>query len=346
MTELYPGAAATLEALDRATASGAIVEFGVAIPMRDGIMLRADVIRPAGDRPAPVILMRNPYGPIVARANLDPLRAVAEGFAVVMQSVRGTGASGWRLRAVGTGGGRRVRLGGMVRGAVVVQRPRRDLRAVLPGPGAALRGRRTASGPRGDGSVRDAVAPVRGHLRGRGPAARIHVRLGVRAGRRRHRTVSLDRPARRPRRRLARVAGDGRGHRRRPRDGAPARHPARRSPVSGLERLARPPGARRLVAPRRPRRPAGDPGLLGQRLVGPVPARVDHRVEPAAAASREPPGHRALEPSPRRRCPRRPQLRSRRRPQPPRTSRVPHSASSTGPSMGRRSPRARGSGTS
>ena len=93
MNQLSPGAAANLATLDRATALGALVEFGVAIPMRDGIVLRADVIRPAGDRPAPVILMRNPYGPIVARANLDPLRAVAEGFAVVMQSVRGTGAS-------------------------------------------------------------------------------------------------------------------------------------------------------------------------------------------------------------------------------------------------------------
>ena len=97
MTELHhQGAAATLEALepDRAAAAGAIVEFGVGIPMRDGIVLRADVIRPAVDRPVPVILMRSPYGPIVARANLDPLRAVAEGFAVVTQAVRGTGTSG------------------------------------------------------------------------------------------------------------------------------------------------------------------------------------------------------------------------------------------------------------
>ena len=93
MTELHSGAAATLETLGRRTASGAIVEFAVGIPMRDGVVLRADVIRPAGDRPVPVILMRNPYGPIVARANLDPLRAVAQGFAVVTQDVRGTGAS-------------------------------------------------------------------------------------------------------------------------------------------------------------------------------------------------------------------------------------------------------------
>ncbi len=89
MTDLLPGDV-TAVATARA---GAVVEFGVPIPMRDGTVLRADVIRPATDRPVPVILMRNPYGPVVPRANLDQLRAVAEGFAVVVQSVRGTGPS-------------------------------------------------------------------------------------------------------------------------------------------------------------------------------------------------------------------------------------------------------------
>ena len=181
--------------------------------MRDGIALRADVIRPAGDRPVPVILMRSPYGPIVARANLDPLRAVAEGFAVVTQSVRGTGASGGDFMPWAHEAADGYDSVAWCAGAAVVNRPRCDLRPVLPGPGAAVRGRRTTSGPRGDGSLCDAVTPVRGHLRGRGPAPRIDVRLGVRAGRRRHRAVSLDRPDPRARCRLACLAGHGRGHR-------------------------------------------------------------------------------------------------------------------------------------
>jgi hypothetical protein len=61
--------------------------------MRDGTILRADVIRPRTDDRVPVILMRNPYPAFVARMHLDHLRAVQDGFAVVAQSVRGTGAS-------------------------------------------------------------------------------------------------------------------------------------------------------------------------------------------------------------------------------------------------------------
>ncbi len=71
----------------------ALVEFDVPIPMRDGSVLRADVVRPASGEPVPVILLRSPYPPIVARSHLDHLRAVHSGFVVVSQSVRGTGPS-------------------------------------------------------------------------------------------------------------------------------------------------------------------------------------------------------------------------------------------------------------
>jgi uncharacterized protein len=71
----------------------AIVEFDVPMPARDGTILRADVMRPDTDEPVPAILMRNPYPPAAARQQLDQLRAVSMGFAIVAQSCRGTSAS-------------------------------------------------------------------------------------------------------------------------------------------------------------------------------------------------------------------------------------------------------------
>ena len=67
----------------------------VAVPLRDGTILRADVWRPPGGVPVPAILMRTPYGKErgVPSAVLDPATAVAAGFAVVVQDVRGTGSS-------------------------------------------------------------------------------------------------------------------------------------------------------------------------------------------------------------------------------------------------------------
>lgn len=62
--------------------------------MRDGIVLRADVWRPDDDAPHPALLQRSPYGKSPGRvsivdAGLDPLRAVEEGYAVVVQDTRG-----------------------------------------------------------------------------------------------------------------------------------------------------------------------------------------------------------------------------------------------------------------
>lgn len=75
------------------TPAAAVVEYGVPIPMRDGTVLRADVVRPGGDAPVPVLLLRNPYPSFVARSVADPVAAAAAGFAVVLQSTRGTGES-------------------------------------------------------------------------------------------------------------------------------------------------------------------------------------------------------------------------------------------------------------
>jgi uncharacterized protein len=68
----------------------------VPAPMRDGAVLRADIWRPAGGEPVPAVLMRTPYGKEGAVPNgaLDAATAVAAGFAVVVQDVRGMGTSG------------------------------------------------------------------------------------------------------------------------------------------------------------------------------------------------------------------------------------------------------------
>lgn len=72
------------------------IERDVPVPLPDGTTLRADVWRPADGRPAPVLLQRTPYDKsfaLVVQGGLDPARAVAAGYAVVVQDVRGRYAS-------------------------------------------------------------------------------------------------------------------------------------------------------------------------------------------------------------------------------------------------------------
>src|SRR5262249_17090554 len=62
------------------------------MPMRDGVVLRADVYRPESARPNAALLLRTPYDRTVAQipaSGVDPELAVAAGFAVVCQDVRG-----------------------------------------------------------------------------------------------------------------------------------------------------------------------------------------------------------------------------------------------------------------
>ena len=70
------------------------VDTAVAVPMRDGVVLRADVYRPPGEGRFPVLVHRTPYSR--AEAPLDPLvpAAVGRGYAVVLQDVRGRYGSG------------------------------------------------------------------------------------------------------------------------------------------------------------------------------------------------------------------------------------------------------------
>jgi putative CocE/NonD family hydrolase len=72
------------------------VERDVPIPARDGVILRADVYRPDGDRKVPAILSRTPYDRSVALtplAALDPERLAEAGLALVCQDVRGQHSS-------------------------------------------------------------------------------------------------------------------------------------------------------------------------------------------------------------------------------------------------------------
>jgi len=66
-----------------------LIERDVPIPMRDGVMLRANIFRARTDEPAPVLVNRTPYGKSAA-TNQKYLDA---GYAVVTQDIRGRYAS-------------------------------------------------------------------------------------------------------------------------------------------------------------------------------------------------------------------------------------------------------------
>jgi putative CocE/NonD family hydrolase len=74
---------------------GVTIEYDVPVPMRDGVVLRADVYRPEGDGPWPVIVARTPYDKTdtLELQFLDPVRAARRGFIAVVQDVRGRFAS-------------------------------------------------------------------------------------------------------------------------------------------------------------------------------------------------------------------------------------------------------------
>ncbi len=77
-----------------AAAAAPVVERDVAVRMRDGARLRADVLRPAGPGPFPVLVYRTPYGKQrTLEASTTHARAVERGYAVVVQDVRGRYAS-------------------------------------------------------------------------------------------------------------------------------------------------------------------------------------------------------------------------------------------------------------
>jgi uncharacterized protein len=92
---LLPGLLAGIALLGAAAAGAAArVEADVPIPMRDGVVLRGDLMRPDGAGPFPVLVYRTPYGKAEAPHEYTTFdRAVERGYAVVIVDVRGRYAS-------------------------------------------------------------------------------------------------------------------------------------------------------------------------------------------------------------------------------------------------------------
>jgi hypothetical protein len=72
-------------------ASNIIVERNVSVPMRDGVILRADIYRPSAEGRHPTLVYRTPYGKDTLLKDDTPIltRAPRAGYAVVAQDVRG-----------------------------------------------------------------------------------------------------------------------------------------------------------------------------------------------------------------------------------------------------------------
>lgn len=69
-----------------------VIEKDVPVPMRDGVVLYADIYRPAAAGRYPVILQRTPYDKsltTIGMLMLDAVRTAGEGYAIVIQDSRG-----------------------------------------------------------------------------------------------------------------------------------------------------------------------------------------------------------------------------------------------------------------
>ncbi len=76
-----------------ALASKIVLESNVPATMRDGVVLRADVLRPDTPGRFPAILLRTPYGKEYEWRDSFAIRAARAGYVVVAQDVRGRYAS-------------------------------------------------------------------------------------------------------------------------------------------------------------------------------------------------------------------------------------------------------------
>jgi putative CocE/NonD family hydrolase len=75
------------------------VDKSVPMEMRDGVLLRADIYRPNDRQRHPAILMRSPYNRAMTLdlSFMNMLEAVAAGYVLVIQSLRGTFDSGGEM---------------------------------------------------------------------------------------------------------------------------------------------------------------------------------------------------------------------------------------------------------
>lgn len=81
--------------------TGLVIDVDVRMTTRDGLSLAADVYRPAHGGPWPALLHRTPYDrtdpTLVAAIVADPVRLARQGYAVVVQDVRGRFGSGGEM---------------------------------------------------------------------------------------------------------------------------------------------------------------------------------------------------------------------------------------------------------
>lgn len=72
-----------------------VVEYDVPARMRDGVTLRANIYRPAGEGQWPVLLTRLPYGKDLPGGSsvMDPAQVARRGYVVIVQDTRGRFAS-------------------------------------------------------------------------------------------------------------------------------------------------------------------------------------------------------------------------------------------------------------
>ena len=83
----------------RTPAAQFFVEKNVAVTMRDGVVLRADVLRPTESGRFPVLVYRTPYGKDAAHEEYTIFRnGVERGYAVAVVDVRGRYHSGGEFR--------------------------------------------------------------------------------------------------------------------------------------------------------------------------------------------------------------------------------------------------------
>ena len=87
-------------ALAVATPADFVLQKDVAVPMRDGVALRADILLPRHKGRFPTLVYRTPYNKEEALKGYTTLQhAVERGYAVVVQDVRGRYASGGEFAA-------------------------------------------------------------------------------------------------------------------------------------------------------------------------------------------------------------------------------------------------------
>ena len=80
-------------------ADATVTDKNVAVAMRDGVVLRADILRPKAGGRFPVLVYRTPYDKEEALKDYTTFRrAVERGYAVVVQDVRGRYASAGEFR--------------------------------------------------------------------------------------------------------------------------------------------------------------------------------------------------------------------------------------------------------